>query len=218
MLYAGVGVMTPYVVDIYHGNPVTDFAAVVNSGILGIIHKCYEAGVADPLYAKRRQAFADAGLKLWGAYCFFHGSDHGGDPEQEADNFLAAAEADVNTLLALDWETDEDGYVPSAADAKAFLGRIADRIGRSALIYSGNVAKEKIIGKDAFFSAHRLWLAQYSTAWSVQASWDYPWLWQNNGDSSGPGPHTFPGLSGLVDNSTIVAPMTTDRLVAEWAG
>jgi len=67
--------ITPLVIDIFHLNPVTDFAAVVNSGIVGVIHKAYEAGVTDKLYAIRRKAFADAGLKCWGAYCFFHGSE-----------------------------------------------------------------------------------------------------------------------------------------------
>jgi hypothetical protein len=51
----------------------------------------------------------------------------------------------------------------------------------------------------------------------VQASWKAPWLWQNNGDSFGPGPHTIPGICGLVDNNTVVPPMTADRLIAEWA-
>lgn len=210
--------MTPLVVDIYHGNPVTDFAAVVNSGIVGIIHKAYEAGVADKLYAVRRKAFADAGLKCWGAYCFFHGSDRGGNPATEADNFLTAAEPDANTLIALDWETDEDGYVPSLADAKAFLQQIQYRLGRKALVYSGNVAKEKIIGQDAYMGSHPLWLAQYGSQWSVQKSWTAPWLWQNNGDQSGPGPHAIPGISGACDNSTIVPPMTADDLISQWAG
>lgn len=210
--------MTPLVIDIYHGNPVTDFAAVVNSGIVGVIHKAYEAGVTDKLYAVRRKAFTDAGLKCWGAYCFFHGSDRGGNPVKEVDNFLIAADPDENTLIALDWETDEDGYVPTLTDAKAFLEEIEARLGRKAVVYSGNVAKEKIAGNDTYMGSHRLWLAQYSTQWKVQQSWISPWLWQCNGDGNGPGPHTIPGLSGLVDNSIVIPPMTVDDLIQQWAG
>jgi GH25 family lysozyme M1 (1,4-beta-N-acetylmuramidase) len=209
--------MQPLVIDIFHLNPVTDFAAVVNSGIVGVIHKAYEAGVTDKLYAVRRKAFADAGLKCWGAYCFFHGSDKGGNPKTEADRFLDAAQPDANTLIALDWEKDEDGYVPSLADAKAFLSQIQYRLGRKAVVYSGNVAKEKILGQDAYMGSHRLWLAQYGSKWNVQKSWTTPWLWQNNGDNVGPGPHNIPGLTGLVDNNTVVPPMTAGNLISQWA-
>ena len=183
----------------------------MNSGIIGVIHKAYEAA-PDPLYAKRRQAFAAAGLQCWGAYAFFHGSDHGGNPITEADKFLAAAEPDANTLLALDWETDEDGYVPSLDDAKAFLGRIEEKLGRTAIVYSGNVAKEKISGIDDYIGSHRLWLAEYNKSWFVQESWLAPWLWQNSETS------TIPGIDGLCDGNVIVDPMAVEDLIEQWSG
>lgn len=203
--------MNTLVLDLYHLNPVLDFSAVINSGIVGVIHKAYEAGVTDSLYAVRRKAFGDAGLKCWGAYAFFHGSDHGGNPTTEADNFLSAAEPDADTLIALDWETDEDGYVPSLADAKAFLSQIQYRLGRKAIVYSGNVAKEKILGQDAYMGSHRLWLAQYNTTWNVQKSWLAPWLWQNSETS------IVPGIGGLCDGNVIVEGMTVDDLTSQWA-
>ena len=206
----------PLVIDIYHGDPITDFQAVKDSGIVGTIHKAYEAGVPDKFYASRRKAFTDIGMK-WGAYCFFHGRDKGGDPIKEADAFLTMAEPDADTLIALDWETDESGYVPHMDEAKAFLYRIAEKLNRKAVVYSGNVAKEKIIGSDLFLGSHRLWLAQYGAHWSTQASWERPWLWQNNGDNTGPGPHHIPGVSGLCDNNTVVSPMTVDDLLGQWA-
>jgi hypothetical protein len=51
----------------------------------------------------------------------------------------------------------------------------------------------------------------------VQQSWQRPWLWQNNGDSYGPGPHNIPGLKGLCDNNCLVDPMTEADLLAQWA-
>lgn len=204
--------MKPLVIDIYHGDPVNDFGAVKNFGIIGVIHKCTEAQrYVDSSYVGRRKAFTDIGLK-WGAYHFFHGDGKG-----EADYFLSHADPDQTTLLALDWETTLQGYTPTADQAKVFIERIAEKTGQKPVIYSGHAAKEKIHGKDAFFGSHRLWLAQYASQWSCQASWQKPWLWQNNGDNYGPGPHHIPGVSGYCDNNTIVEG-TAEDLIASWTG
>jgi GH25 family lysozyme M1 (1,4-beta-N-acetylmuramidase) len=202
----------PLVIDIYYGDPVQDFAATRAFGIVGVIHKASEGtGFTDKLYAARRKLATGVGMK-WGAYHFFHGQQ----PKLEADHFLSVAQPDADTLLALDWENVGDG-APSAAAARVFLERIEEKLGRKAVVYSGNAAKEELDGADAFFGAHRLWLCQYGPRWRVQESWQRPWLWQNNGDSYGPGPHPIPGLAGLCDNNTIVEPMTVEQLLAEWA-
>jgi lysozyme len=205
--------MRPLVIDIYHGDTVLDFAKVKAAGIIGVIHKASQGGaIVDQGYAQRRKLALAAGLK-WGAYHFF---DFTASPSVQADHFLSVAAPDAQTLVALDWENVGIG-APSADLARAFLEEIERKLGRKAVIYSGNAAKELIEGRDAYFGAHRLWLAQYSSRWKVQRSWKYPWLWQDNGDAFGPGPHHIPGMLGLVDNNTIVPPMTLDRLVAEWA-
>jgi GH25 family lysozyme M1 (1,4-beta-N-acetylmuramidase) len=207
----------PLVIDIYYGDQVQDFAATRAAGILGVIHKASEGvAFADRLYAARRKLAGDNGLR-WGAYHFLHGSATQTDPRAEADHFLSIAEPDDATLVALDWEDVPHHGAPSAESARAFLERIAERLGRKAVLYSGNVAKEEVAGRDAFFATHRLWLCQYGPRWKVPQSWAAPWLWQNNGDSYGPGPHRIPGISGLCDNNAIVDPMTPERLVAEWA-
>jgi len=203
----------PLVIDIYYGDQVQDFARTKAFGIVGVIHKASEAtGFVDKLYGVRRKLATDLGMK-WGAYHFFHGAE----PVAEADHFLTVAEPDADTLVALDWEDVPHSGAPGAASARAFLERIEDRLGRKAVIYSGNVAKEQIKGADAYFGAHRLWLCQYGPAWRVQQSWSVPWLWQNNGDAYGPGPHQIPGIDGNCDNNTIVAPMTVDQLITGWA-
>ena len=153
----------PLVIDIYYGDQVQDFARTKAFGIVGVIHKASEAtGFTDKLYGARRKLATDLGLK-WGAYHFFHGVD----PVAEADHFLKVAEPDADTLVALDWEDvphspSKTGVnalmstAPPASAARAFLERIEDRLGRKAVIYSGNVAKEQINGADAYFGAHRL--------------------------------------------------------------
>lgn len=203
----------PLVIDIYYGDQVQDLAQTKAFGIVGVIHKASEAtGFTDKLYGARRKLATDLGMK-WGAYHFFHGAE----PVAEADHFLSCAEPDADTLVALDWEDVPHLGAPGAEKARAFLERIEERLGRKAVIYSGNVAKEEITGRDAYFGAHRLWLCQYGPAWRVQPSWTAPWLWQNNGDEYGPGPHQIPGIKGFCDNNMIVDPMTVDRLLAEWA-
>ena len=214
----------PIVIDIYYGDQVQDFALTKAFGIVGVIHKASEAtGFTDKLYGARRKLATDLGMK-WGAYHFFHGTE----PVAEADHFLAVAEPDADTLVALDWEdvphspskTGANALMagaPPAAAARAFLERIEERLGRKAVIYSGNVAKEEIKGVDAYLGSHRLWLCQYGPAWRVQQSWQRPWLWQNNGDDYGPGPHTIPGLKGLCDNNCLVDPMIQADLLREWA-
>lgn len=208
--------MIPLVVDLSAYQPNVDFTAMAKAGIMGCIHKATQ-GVTwvDKCYAVHRKEALAAGL-LWGAYHFF---DFNGTPQAQADHFIAIAQPDDDTLVCLDWENVPPSYkAPSANMAKLFLQRMEEELGRKAVIYSGNVAKEQIAGVDDYFASHRLWLAQYSTHFTTQASWhDQPWLWQDNGDSYGPGPHYLPGYPGQCDNSCIVGNMTVERLRSEWA-
>ena len=205
--------MIPLVIDIYHGDTVLDLENVKTAGIVGVIHKASQGGsIVDQAYASRRKLAGAAGL-LWGAYHFF---DFTAPAAQQADHFLSVAAPGTDTLVALDWESIGTSE-PSAALAKAFLEELESKLGRKAVVYSGNVAKEQLQGKDPYFGAHKLWLAEYGTTWKAQESWTTPFLWQYNGDSYGPGPHTIPGMSGLVDNNTIVDPMTIAELTAQWA-
>ena len=78
--------MQPLVIDIYHGDPVQDFARVKAAGIVGVIHKASQGGaVVDQSYASRRKLALAAGLK-WGAYHFF---DFTASPVAQADHFDA---------------------------------------------------------------------------------------------------------------------------------
>jgi lysozyme len=204
-------VSQPLVIDIYHGDNVIDFAKVKAAGIIGVIHKASQGtGIVDLAYARRRAQVLDAGLK-WGAYHFMSLEDGAA----QAAHFLSVADADVDTLVALDWE-NVGTREPSAVQARAFLETIQDKLGRKAKLYSGNVAKEQLKEKDEFFGAHDLWLCEYGVAWKVQESWERPWLWQQNGDNYGPGPHRIPGISGLCDNSCLIDPMTVDELIKGW--
>lgn len=164
----------PIVVDIYHGDRVTSFAQAQAAGLRGVIHKATTGAKGrDNLYDDRRTAATDAGL-LWGAY-------HWGTAqpaEQQVDNLLSWADPDENTLIALDFEKDS-GSQMTLDRAREVLELIEAKLGRKAVIYSGNTIKEALGDRvDAYFGAHRLWLAQYGPTPRVQRSWKRWWLWQ----------------------------------------
>lgn len=227
----------PFVIDIYHGDNVQDtpgplggFALVKASGIAFLFHKATEGlNVTDARYAARRAAWMD-GIPVsvidvngevlqitprFAAYHFFYGID----PVREAEFFLQTAKLQPGDDAAVDWESlPHSGIQPSADAVDAFCNIVESALGFPIIIYSGNVAKEQLRGKDPRFAKRRLWLADYNTAWSVQQTWDHPWLWQNNGDNQGSGPHSIPGIDGNCDNSTVVGPMTVKQLAADWGG
>ena len=185
--------LNPKVVDIYHGDAVTDFSKAHAFGIRGVIHKATQGGgINDPLYAPRRKAAADAGM-LWGAYHF----NTGESVAAQAKHFLAVAEPDAATLIALDFEDNRASNM-SLAQARAFLEAVDAAIGRPAALYSGNRIKELIAHADAetraFFGRHKLWLCQYGPAPKLTdfngepLPWAKYFLWQYTGDGSGPTP------------------------------
>jgi GH25 family lysozyme M1 (1,4-beta-N-acetylmuramidase) len=195
--------MTPAVIDIYHGNVIHDFAALKAAGIQGIIHKATQgARYSDPAYATRRKAATDAGL-LWGAYSF----NSGERVENQIELFFSHAEPDANTLMALDFE-DNPHTQMNLDQARAFLEQGAAKLGRKLVLYSGNRVKDLLGGRvDPFFGSHKLWLAQYSTHWRVQPSWQKPWLWQYSETGR------LPGTDGALDFNSYDG----DNLAAEWA-
>jgi lysozyme len=195
--------MTPLVIDLYHGNVVYDFAQVKAAGIIGVIHKASQGlTMVDGAYASRRAAILNAGLKF-GAYHFMSLDD----PTAQAQHFLSVADADESTLVALDWELTQ----PSMTIARDFLTEIQNALGRSAVLYSGNTAKEQIQGIDTFFGSHRLWLAEYGPSWKVQESWKAPWLWQYS--QSG----VIKGLHNPTDVSTVPEGVDPGVIADEWA-
>jgi len=199
------------VVDLSHWDPADDYDAVAADGIVGVIYKATEGqSYTDPTYVAQQHAAKAAGLK-WGAYHFADSSNVNG----QVANFLRFAAPDPDELFCLDWE-DNGSDTMSAADAKDWITQVETALGRpgECVIYSGNTAKELISGRDEFFGARRLWLAQYGTAPSWQQSWDTYWLWQFTDGVYGPQPHSIDGIGPCDINSYAGS---QDQLIAEWA-
>jgi GH25 family lysozyme M1 (1,4-beta-N-acetylmuramidase) len=206
--------INPMVVDLSHYDPAHDYPAVKASGKVGVIYKATEGtNWTDDTYVSQQRAAKDAGLK-WGAYHFGDSSD----VDKQVANFMRFAGLDPDELFALDWE-DNGANTMSVARAKEWISKVEQQLGRpgQCVIYSGNTAKD-LLGntKDEFLGARRLWLAQYGSTPTVQASWHSFWLWQYTDGSAGPGPHTCPGCDSTgVDMNSYDG--TADRLAAEWA-
>jgi lysozyme len=209
---------TPLVVDLYHGDRVTDFAALKAAGVAGVIHKAHQGASPrgyDPTYDIRRRAARNTGL-LWGAYHFMTNED----PEAQAELFLSSASPDVQTLLAVDFEP-YGRRTPSLAQLRALLNAISERAGRKAVLYSGSLIKETLgPAPDEVLGSHRLWLADYADEWKLDplTAWKRPWLWQFTGDGQGPEPHKIAGAAGaagFVDLNRYEG--SFEQLTAEWA-
>ena len=204
------------VTDIYRGDNVTSFATAKANGLIGVIHKATTGRTGkDPMYKRRRTAAQAAGL-LWGAY-------HWGtavDVDRQIDNFLGWAEPDDSTLVALDYEKTS-GNQMTLNQARDFLHKLAQRLGRKPVLYCGGLLKDQLgHTHDAFLGSHRLWLAHYSATPVPQASWNNYWLWQyTDGGSNGPAPKTVPGIpgnsAGRLDCDHYDG--TAARLAQDWA-
>jgi lysozyme len=140
------------VVDLYQGDRVASFQKAADSGIWGIIHKATTGATGkDGKYRQRRSSALEAGL-LWGAYHWGTNAD----VAKQVDNFLKTANPDDQTLVALDFEDIR----MTLAQARDFIGLVAQKLGRKPILYSGHLIKEKLGNKnDSFFGSHRLWLA-----------------------------------------------------------
>ncbi len=201
--------INPVVLDLSHYQNVISFPRVYAAGIRGIINKATEGTLSvDRTFDIRRAPVNSAGL-LYGAYHFLR---PGGPVASQVEHFLSVAKPDDNMLLALD---HEDPLVTLDA-AKEFIRLVALRVGRSPIIYGGNVLKVQLGNRiDPDLAKVRLWLSHYSATPSWPKTWDRPWLWQFTGDGKGPQPHSVDGVSGTgIDINSY----TGLNLAGEWSG
>jgi GH25 family lysozyme M1 (1,4-beta-N-acetylmuramidase) len=226
------------------GHPLVGFNQVKASGVFALIHKATEyTQYRDSRYDARREywmtgapiAVTDVDgkqlelVQLWGGYHFFHGSD----PKGEAANFIMTARLGAQDMPFLDWEAvGASGYQPTVEAADEFCQRVEQALGQPCGVYGGNVPRERFAAEhpaDAVlerFRARPLWFCAYGGVQNLEhvpAPWEGQekappaiFLWQDDGDKYGPGPHTVPGMIGYCDNSTVVDPMTFQKLHDAW--
>lgn len=197
---------TPIVIDLSHHNTIPrDLYAAKDAGIIGVIHKATEGTTIKDSKADARAALAIAADLLFGLYHFIRP----GSIDAQVDNFLSVYNRfkGMDLLVALDYE---DAGV-SLAMCQAWLSQVEAKTGKSPVIYSGHVLKEKL-GDTAHATLNQknypLWLAQYGTHAELPAGWNSYWLWQYTQKGA------IPGVTPPTDlNAGDVA-----KVKAHWAG
>jgi lysozyme len=182
------------VIDIYHGEKISDIAKAKQAGVLGVIQKATQGQTfTDPTFTAHRSLIKDAGL-LFGAYHY----GVGGDASGQADHFLSVAGDDG--LLVLDLEKNNHGSDMTLLEAEEFVHRIFVATGRYPGLYSGNVLKEALMAAgirradQTELSKCWLWLAQYGSTPRIPPVWDRWTLWQYTDGAQGPTPHEVDGI------------------------
>lgn len=215
------GHFIPRVADISHYEVITadGFKEAFQDGLGGVICKATQGtSYKDDKYDRFMHDAKAAGL-LVGAYHF----PTGDNPIAQVDHFLEVVKPDASTLVALDFESNPNGNSMSIQQAVVFLKEIEKRLGRKAVIYSGNDLKETIGDLNAtdraYVCSHRLWLAQYTSKPKLPIGFMRYWLWQYTGDGLGPTPHWVngikcPGSKGLDLNVYNGSPALFQK---EWA-
>ena len=197
--------MLDVIIDISHHNTITSFAAIKNSGCLGIIHKASQ-GVSfiDQAYKDRKQAAKASGL-LWGAYHF----GECGNPQEQAHRFLHTTQPEPTDLLVLDFEPC--GNTMGVEDAEIFVRIVAEQTGRLPGLYSGqSFLTECLDGlTQTVLRGCWLWIARYSTQVPVVPPlWETWSMWQFCDDG------TVPGVAGPVDRDRFNG--TLENLYRLW--
>ena len=179
------------VIDLSHFNTVTDFNAVKEAGIVGVIHKATEGpGYVDPKYLTHRSQALAAGL-WWGAY-HFGTSDDG---VAQAQHFLSVVNPGENDLLVLDFEQNTAGGSMTLEGAEQFVAHVQGATGRWPGFYSGSYIKQLLgQGQNPTLANCWFWLSEYGHTPNVPANWPTWTMWQYTDGTIGPEPHAVAGV------------------------
>lgn len=207
-----------HAIDLSHWNVVTSFREIVESGVVGIIHKCTEGtSYLDPTYEARMGGALDAGLR-WGAYHFLkHGR-----VEDQMRWFIQNCGLVSGSRIAIDHE-DPACTLDDLMEAIAVLQDLDDTM--QIAVYSGHLIKEQV-GDIVYpdLAETSLWLAHYTTGTPTwpKGTWPVWSLWQFTDTGKCPGVegncdlNTFNGSSqncALWFGPTLVQPEPEPKIV-----
>lgn len=221
------------------GKPLAGFDQVKAYGIAFLDHKATEStGWKDPRVASRYEHWMTgdpvtvtdvdgAVLQIPPKFGFYHFNGPMTNIQAEVDNFLSVVKPLYNKGddLCIDWEAiGASAYQVGADKIDEWCQRVEQWCGFPIKVYGGNVPREQFQRRwpSALvdrFTQRRLWFCEYNP---VQTHLPLPWiqigsyLWQDDGDKYGPGPHYIPGMHGYCDNSTVAGNMTVAHVLAGW--
>ncbi len=203
------------VFDISHHNANVDLAQAKAAGMNAVFHKATQSYGShlfhDKMYPIRRKAAKAAGL-LWGAFHF----GTSGDPQAQAEAFLAYVQAQQDTLLVLDFErcTTTGETTMSLAEAVTFVEYIKNKTGKYPGLYGGRLLRESLAGvNESPLSQCWLWIAQYASHPQVPGLWSQYTLWQYTDGSLGPVHEPVAGV-GVCDRDVFMG--TEEQLQQFW--
>jgi hypothetical protein len=236
----------PYCIDIYQGDDVVGdedqgFEQVKALGIAFLDHKVSQGtDEFDRRCAFRREKWMDgapiivtdvngATLSITPRFSFYHFNGVGSAADESAHFMDAAKKAgyQLGDDLCLDWEDiGASGVQRPAAWADEFCERVEQWCGFHLKVYGGDAPRQQLLHATSTmsdrFAVRRLWFCQYGpfSPNVVPLPWREagPYMWQDDGDASGPGIHKIPGILSNCDNSTVVGDMTVIKLLAGWGG
>jgi len=196
---------SPYTegIDVSHWQGTVDWFQVAAAGKrYAFIKASEDTDFVDSMYQTNRFGAKSAGLYV-GAYHFARPERTPGDPEAEADNFIATAGWVSGELLpVLDLEvTGGLNQYELQAWTMAFLQRVYDRTGVRALIYTSPTFWRNNMGDTDWFALNGyrvLWIAHWTTAPAPSTpannwgglGWTF-WQYTSNG--------AVAGIAGRVD-------------------
>ncbi len=207
------------VLDPYEGNPIDWDKLAGDAKVVGLIHRATSGSKIDGKYADRAAQAKQRGY-LWGAYHL----GRPGDGVAQADFFLSAIGDPAGVLIALDLEDVEDAKFMDIPGAIAFLDRVKERTGRTAVIYANHKVTQALSASAEFQAKYGdapLWYARFRP--SIRQSWLGAWddylLWQFSSElnctSDGACPYNPPGVKFDMDVNVFWG--TKDQLAALWA-
>lgn len=198
------------IVDIYRLEPI-NFDKAVAGGLTGLIHKATQGeGFRDNLYHDRKKKAKERGI-LFGSYHFATGSD----VEAQVRNYLDYAQPESDELIALDYEPNTSGGATmTISQARDFVNRVFDKLGRYPVIYSGHLIRETLNSvPNDILSNCQLWYAKYGPLTNVPALWPNVFMHQYTDGSIGGDPKIFPGI-GKCDRNRFFG--TLEQLKEAW--
>jgi lysozyme len=152
-------------IDVSKWQGAINWTQVANDGIsFAIARASYGSTGVDPWYAENHAGAEAAGI-AFGAYHYANPDKTPADAVAEADHFVDSAELQGSNLVpVLDLEsTGGLGPRKLRAWARAWLGRVEERLGVKASIYTSRYFWRDRMGNSQWFSnnGHRLWIAHW---------------------------------------------------------
>lgn len=199
-------------IDAYHDNSIDWKKLRTEPRVVAVIHKAtIGATGVDTSYFTRRDE-AKKNDYLWGSYHW----GVKGEPEKQADFYLAKVKPGADELIALDLEDVASKTLMNADEALQFIRRIKQKAGRYPVLYTNHASARMLTEKfaDTELAEVPLWYARFKATVSDFPSglWPTYTLWQFSSELLAQ--IVIPGIKPDMDVNVFNG--TVDNLKQQW--